>query len=61
MSISREDTEPAIRPEPPMRLTIPQSQVPRIRTWLKYGMKVRQVAQLIGVDASEVERILRTR
>ena len=36
-------------------------QVPRIRTWLKFGMKLQQVAQLIGVDAKEIERILRTR
>jgi hypothetical protein len=58
MSISQKETETAIRPEP--RSTIPQSQVPRIRTWLKYGMKVQQVAQLIGVDASEIERVLRS-
>jgi hypothetical protein len=61
LSISLENAEPAIRPEPPIRSSITQSQVARIRTWLKYGMTVRQVAELTGVDANEIECVLQTR
>jgi hypothetical protein len=30
----------------------------RIRTWLKYGMTVRQAAKACGVSVSEIERVL---
>ena len=45
-------------PEPQTMREIPRSQFPRIRTWIKYGMSVAQVAQVCGVSASEIERIL---
>ena len=32
---------------------------PRIRTLIKYGMTVAQVAEVYGAAVSEVERILR--
>jgi hypothetical protein len=45
-------------PAPPT-VEIPPSQVARIRTWVKYGMKVAQVAQVCGVPIGEIEHILR--
>ncbi|MGA8708200.1 MAG: hypothetical protein WB646_14565 [Steroidobacteraceae bacterium] len=42
----------------PLTVEIPRSQVVRIRTWVRYGMKVAQVAQVYGVPVSEIERIL---
>jgi hypothetical protein len=61
-SAPREETEPATYPEPPpIAPTIPASQVARIRAWAKYGMTVRQVAQVIGVTADEIEQALRKR
>jgi hypothetical protein len=38
--------------------SIPKSEFARIRTWLKYGMTVRQVADLYGVSADQLERAL---
>ena len=38
---------------------ISESEFSRIRTWVKYGMTVRQVAELYGTDLDEVERIIR--
>jgi hypothetical protein len=38
---------------------IPVSQFERIRTWVKYGMTVPQVAQFYGVAVEEIKRILR--
>jgi hypothetical protein len=41
------------KPEiPPVHLT-------RIRTWLKYGMTIGEVANVYGVEIGEIERILR--
>ena len=37
---------------------IPKSDFARIRTWLTYGMTVRQVADLYGVSADRLERTL---
>jgi hypothetical protein len=51
---------PPIDTSPPSaRSTIPASQVARIRVWVKYGMTVSQVAEVFGVPAGEVERVLR--
>jgi hypothetical protein len=44
-------------PAPPT-VEIPPSQVARIRTWVKYGMKVAEVAQVCGVSVGEIERLL---
>ena len=60
-SVPTEKSEPETAPASSMIQAISAPQVPRIRTWLKFGMKLRQVAQLIGVDAKEIEHMLRTR
>ena len=31
----------------------------RIRSWIKYGMKVRQVAEHYGAEIEEIRRIIR--
>ncbi len=49
----------AASPEPRIKSAIPAAQFARIRAWVKYGMTVAQVAQLYGVAADEIERILR--
>ena len=38
---------------------VPASDLTRIRTWLKYGMTIRQVAKMFQVDAGEMKRILK--
>ena len=38
---------------------IPGADVARIRTWIKYGMTTREVAQIYRVTVDEVERALR--
>jgi hypothetical protein len=43
----------------PVTPQIPSTQFARIRTWVKYGMTVSQVAEVCGVAAGEIERILR--
>ena len=48
-----------IEAEPAPVPTIPASQLVRIRTWVKYGMPVAQVAKLYGVPVDEVARVLR--
>ena len=45
-------------PVAPPPVEIPPAHVARIRSWVKYGMKVAQVAQVYGVPAGEIERIL---
>lgn len=47
---------PASRKPPPQ---IPASRFARIRTWVKYGMTVADVAQVYGVAVEEIEGILR--
>jgi hypothetical protein len=37
---------------------ISPSQIARIRTWIKYGMKVAQAAQVYGVPVGEIELLL---
>jgi hypothetical protein len=41
-----------------MAQSIPASQIPRIRTWLQYGMTIPQVARLYGVAVGVIERLL---
>lgn len=38
---------------------IPTAHAARIRTWVKYGMTISQVAELYGADDAEIKRILR--
>jgi len=46
-------------PVSPKQPTMPAIPVSRIRTWVKYGMTVSQVAQVYKVTVEEIERILR--
>lgn len=39
---------------------IPAAHVVRIRAWLKYGMTAVEVAEMYGVAAGEIERVLRS-
>jgi hypothetical protein len=56
-----EKIKPAVLPEKEIPPTVPRSQFARIRTWVKYGMTVPQVAQVYGIAVGEIERILRNR
>lgn len=53
-----EKTVTAIAPKKPKARSIPASHVKRIRTWLIYGMTIKQVAQVYGVPVSAIERLL---
>jgi hypothetical protein len=46
-----------IAAEPPAP-SVPAAQVERIRTWVKYGMTVRQVAEHYGAEIDEIRRII---
>ena len=48
-----------VNPEPQTMREIPQSQHARIRTWVKYGMTIPQVAEVYGVAVGVIERIFR--
>ena len=54
-----EKVEPAIRLAPPVTPAIPNSEVARIRIWLKYGMTIAQAAAVYGVAGDEVKQALR--
>ena len=41
------------------RRAISKSQIDRVRTWLRYGMTVRQAAHACGVSVSELKDALR--
>jgi hypothetical protein len=57
---SGEKTEPITRSEPQtLAPGMPASLVARIRSWVKYGMTARQVAEVTGIAAGEIERVLR--
>ena len=47
------------RPDRRRPVRSPKSQAARIRTWVKYGMSVAEVAEVCGVPADEIERLLR--
>jgi len=53
------ELETPVNPEPQTTPAIPASDFARIRTWVKYGMTVPQVAKVYGVAAGDIERILR--
>ena len=57
--VRREELAAPVRPEPHASAEIPGSQFARIRAWVKYGMTAQQVAEVYGVAADEIERILR--
>jgi hypothetical protein len=56
---SDEAVKPAAAPAPQPTPKIPRSQFPRIRSWVKYGMTVRQVAEHYGAEIDEIRRIIR--
>jgi len=57
--VRREEVKATVRPEPRTIHEIPRSQFARVRTWVKYGMTVSQVAEVYGASVGEIERILR--
>ena len=57
---SDEDVKAAVTSEPQPRPQIPRSQFSRIRSWVKYGMTVRQVAEHYGAEIDEIRRIIRS-
>jgi hypothetical protein len=57
--VGHEERETPAAPEPQTMRKIPRSQFVRIRTLVKYGMTLAQVAKVYGVDAGEIARILR--
>jgi hypothetical protein len=56
--VRHEERKMSAASEPQTMREIPRSQFGRIRTLVKYGMSVAQVAQVYGVSAGEIERIL---
>jgi membrane-bound lytic murein transglycosylase B len=55
-----EPLEPALQRLSPMKgKKIPAAHFGRLRTWLKYGMTISQVAELYGVPIGEIENILK--
>ena len=48
----------ALSPEPQRKPAIPRSHFPRIRTWVKYGMTITEVAEVYRADIGEIKRIL---
>ena len=56
---SDEEVKAAVTPEPHPTPKIPRSHFPRIRSWVKYGMTVGQVAEHYGAEIEEIRRIIR--
>ena len=56
--VRHDQPESSVAPAPPAREIIPRSQIARIRTWVKYGMTLPQVAKVYGIPVGEIERIL---
>ncbi|HEV2334303.1 MAG TPA: hypothetical protein VGS13_02285 [Stellaceae bacterium] len=56
--VRHEERETPVGPEPQTTRDIPQSQFARIRSWVKYGMTVAQVAEVYGAAVDEIEHIL---
>jgi hypothetical protein len=54
-----EEVAASVNPEPRTTRQIPRSHHARIRTWVKYGMTIPQVAEVYGVAVGVIERILR--
>ena len=57
-SIRLEEVKAPVSPEPQTMPAIPRSHFPRIRTWVKYGMTISQVAEVYDADRAQIERIL---
>jgi hypothetical protein len=54
-----EEIKAPVAPEPQATPEIPRSKFARIRSLIKYGMTVSQVAKVYGVAVGQIERILR--
>jgi hypothetical protein len=57
--VRKEEVPPPVDPEPRTTRQIPRSHHARIRTWVKYGLTIPQVARVYGVAVGVIERILR--
>ena len=57
--VRNEEAAATVNPEPRTTRQIPRSHHAGIRTWVKYGMTVPQVAEVYGVAVGVIERILR--
>jgi hypothetical protein len=57
-SVRRENAETPVIPEPQATRAIAQSEFARVRTLVKYGMTVAQVAEVYGTAVGEIERLL---
>jgi hypothetical protein len=57
--IRDETTDAPAAPERPAAPEIPVKKRPRVRTLVKYGMSITQVADLYRVPVETIERILR--
>lgn len=56
---SDEEVNATVTPESQPTPQIPRSQFSRIRSLVKYGMTVRQVAEHYGAEIDEIRRIIR--
>jgi hypothetical protein len=54
-----EEVGTPITPEEQVRPEIPASKFAHIRTLVKYGMTVSQIAEVYGVAVSAIERVLK--
>jgi hypothetical protein len=57
--VRNEEVAAPVNPEPRTARQIPRSHHARIRTWVKYGLTIPQVARVYGVAVGVIERILR--
>jgi len=57
--VRNEEVAAPVDPEPRTTRQIPRSHHARIRTWVKYGLTIPQVARVYGVAVGVIERILR--
>ena len=53
-----EEAAAPVDPEPRTTRQIPRSHHARIRTWVKYGLTIPQVAEVYGVAVGVIERIV---
>ncbi len=53
-----EEVKAAATSEPQPSREVSKSDFSRIRTWVKYGMTVRQVAEFYGAEMDDIERII---
>ena len=49
----------AVTAPPAVAANIPASHAARVRTWVKYGMKPKQVAAIYGAEVDAVRKVLK--